>query len=79
MLFSKPDYLGQGLVKKSIGFAFNNLTVTKVDVNERNLSAVKFYEKLGFETYERIEKDDQGKNYPVLRMELKSQVFHYIS
>ncbi len=70
MLFLDPEYSGKGLGKKLMGFAFTNLNVNKVDVNEQNLNAVGFYKKLGFETYERTEKDDQGKNYPLLRMEL---------
>ena len=40
----------------------------KVDVNEQNTGVVAFYKKLGFETYERTEKDDRGKDYPLLRM-----------
>jgi putative acetyltransferase len=70
MLFIDPDYLGQGLGKKLMDFAFTTLNVINVDVNEQNSNAVKFYKKLGFETYERTEKDDQGKNYPLLRMKM---------
>ncbi len=72
MLFLDPEYSGKGLGKKLMNFAFTNLHVNKVDVNEQNSNAVEFYKKLGFETFERTEKDDQGKNYPLLRMELHS-------
>jgi putative acetyltransferase len=68
MLFLSPDCLGQGLGKKLMEFAIHELKANKVDVNEQNLSAVAFYEKFGFKTYERTEKDDQGKEYPLLRM-----------
>lgn len=70
MLFLSPDYIGKGLGKKLIHFALSELNANKVDVNEQNTKAVKFYEKIGFQTYERTEKDDQGKEYPLLRMKL---------
>lgn len=72
MLFLDPEYSEKGLGKQLMDFAFTNLNVNKVDVNEQNSNAVKFYKKLGFETYERTDKDDQGKNYPLLRMKLNT-------
>ncbi len=71
MLFLSPDYFAKGLGKKLMSFAMSELKADKVDVNEQNKSAVAFYHKLGFETYERTAKDDQGKDYPLLRMKLK--------
>ena len=68
MLFLDPLFFGQGLGKKLMAFALTELQADKVDVNEQNLNSVNFYKKLGFETYERTEKDDQGKQYPLLRM-----------
>ncbi|HEU5292335.1 MAG TPA: GNAT family N-acetyltransferase [Cyclobacteriaceae bacterium] len=70
MLFLSPEYFGQGLGKKLMKFASQILKANKVDVNEQNEKAVSFYKKLGFETYERTSKDDQGKDYPLLRMKL---------
>lgn len=52
-------------------FAIDELRAYEVDVNEQNTKAVRFYSKFGFETYERIEKDDLGYDYPLLRMMLK--------
>lgn len=72
MLFFSPEYIGKGLGRKLTDFAFSELKADKVDVNEQNTHAVKFYEKLGFRTYERTDKDDQGKEYPLLRMKLKT-------
>ena len=72
MLFFSPEYIGKGLGKKLTDFAFSELKANKVDVNEQNTNAVKFYKKLGFKTYERTEKDDQGKEYPLLRMKLET-------
>ncbi len=70
MLFFSPEYIGKGLGRKLADFAFSELKADKVDVNEQNTNAVKFYEKLGFKTYERTDRDDQGKEYPLLRMKL---------
>ncbi|HEX6170749.1 MAG TPA: GNAT family N-acetyltransferase [Chitinophagaceae bacterium] len=73
MLFLDPDYFGQGLGKVLMNYAINELSVDKVDVNEQNIKAVNFYQHLGFKTYERTDKDDLGKDYPLLRMKLDRQ------
>ncbi|MFN0292379.1 GNAT family N-acetyltransferase [Pedobacter helvus] len=70
MLFLDPEYTGKGLGRQLIEFAITKLGVTLVDVNEQNTNAKIFYEKAGFEVYEKTEKDDFGKNYPLLRMKL---------
>lgn len=70
MLFLDPKYFGQGLGKQLLSFAVTELNADKLDVNEQNIKALKFYQKFGFEIYERTDKDDQGKNYPLLRMRL---------
>lgn len=41
-----------------------------VDVNEQNEGAVGFYRRLGFEVYDRSERDGQGMPYPLLHMRL---------
>lgn len=71
MLFLDPKYFGQGLGQMLINFALRELAADKVDVNEQNIKAVEFYKKSGFEIVERTEKDDQGRDYPLLRMKLK--------
>jgi putative acetyltransferase len=73
MLFMDPGYFGKGLGKTLITFAINELAADKVDVNEQNLDAVKFYRHLGFETIERTDQDDQGRSYPLLRMKLNGR------
>ncbi|RYF97953.1 MAG: GNAT family N-acetyltransferase, partial [Chitinophagaceae bacterium] len=52
MLFLDPAYIGKGLGKQLIDFAISKHGATLVDVNEQNVSAKKFYEKIGFQTYE---------------------------
>lgn len=73
MLFLSPEQIGKGLGKKLLNFAIHDLGANKVDVNEQNTKAVEFYSKFGFKTYERTDKDEQGKYYPLLRMELKTE------
>lgn len=70
MLFLDPNFFGQGLGFQLLNFAVKELKANSVDVNEQNPKAVKFYRKFGFETFERTDKDDQGRNYPLLRMKL---------
>lgn len=74
MLFLDPKYFGQGLGQKLLNFAVMELNADKLDVNEQNTKALKFYQKFGFETFERTDKDDQGRNYPLLRMKLAGQL-----
>jgi len=76
MLFLDPDYFGQGLGKNLLMFALNQLGADKIDVNEQNTKAVEFYLRSGFQTYERTDTDDQGRNYPLLRMKLADRSAH---
>ncbi|RAW00503.1 GNAT family N-acetyltransferase [Pseudochryseolinea flava] len=70
MLFLDPAYFSGGLGKRLLMFAMSDLRACEVDVNEQNTNAVKFYERMGFKVYERTDKDDQGRAYPLLRMRL---------
>lgn len=70
MLFLDPEYFGQGFGRKLLNYAVQKLQVNKVDVNEQNVQARKFYRRFGFKTIEKTEKDGQGKNYPLLKMKL---------
>src|SRR5690606_37506526 len=63
MLFLDPKYMNRGLGKRLMQFAMTELNADKVDVNEQNSDAVRFYKKLGFVTYDRTEKDSSGKDY----------------
>ncbi|RYD56319.1 MAG: GNAT family N-acetyltransferase [Sphingobacteriales bacterium] len=72
MLFLAPEVFGMGYGRKMMEFAITHLNVNEVDVNEQNHDAVKFYEKMGFVTYERTEKDSMGKEYPILKMKLRA-------
>ena len=70
MLFVDNNYRGTGIGKKLIEYAISHLQVTKVDVNEQNTQAVGFYKHMGFNILKRSEVDGEGKEYPVLHMQL---------
>ena len=70
MLFIDNNYRGIGIGKKLITYAIDNLQVTKVDVNEQNNQAVGFYKYIGFSVYKRSDLDGEGKEYPILHMQL---------
>jgi putative acetyltransferase len=70
MLFLHPDSIGRGIGRMLVEHAINDLKTTRVDVNEQNPLAVKFYQRAGFEVVGRSELDPTGRPYPILHMEL---------
>ena len=71
MLFIDSRSIGKGIGKMLLLHAINDLKITKVDVNEQNEQAVKFYEHFGFNVTSRSELDGTGKPYPILHMEIQ--------
>lgn len=69
MLFLHPDYFRKGLGKKLVQFAFQNLSVEFVDVNEQNPDATMFYKQMGFKVIKRNEYDGEGNPFPILEMQ----------
>ncbi|MEK3688866.1 GNAT family N-acetyltransferase [Paenibacillus sp. FSL R10-2736] len=70
MLFVDPAVRGQGIGKQLVTYALHTLNVLYVDVNEQNPQALGFYEHLGFQVYDRSERDEQGQPWPILHMKL---------
>ena len=68
MLFLAPAYFGQGLGKRLVRLAFDRWDVRYVDVNEQNEGAKQFYERMGFHTFKRNERDSEGNPFPILEM-----------
>ena len=71
MLFIDAHSIGKGIGKLLLLHAINQLNITKVDVNEQNEQALKFYEHFGFKVTSRSELDGTGKPYPILHMQLQ--------
>lgn len=72
MLFLAPEHTRKGLGNKLMTFAIGELNANEVDVNEENKSACQFYLKSGFTVYGRDEKDNEGKDHPILKMRLQT-------
>ena len=68
MLFVDPAYHGNGVGGALLQHAITNQHVTRVDVNEQNISALRFYEHHGFEIVRRSPTDEDGRPYPMLHL-----------
>lgn len=69
MLFVHPDEMGKGYGSMLLKFATEHKGIRKVDVNEQNFLALKFYQKHGFSIIGRDDTDAEGKAYPILHLE----------
>lgn len=70
MLFLAPTERGLGLGRQLLLHGIREFGVREVTVNEQNPQAVGFYEHMGFETYKRTDRDEEGGPYPLLYMKL---------
>ena len=70
MLFVEDESRGAGIGKNLLSFALDSLNVKKVDVNMQNTQALDFYEYMGFKRMGYTEYDSEGKNYPIISLEL---------
>jgi len=70
MLFVENESRGLGIGGKLFKFAIDYLKLTKVDVNEQNKQALEFYKKFGFEERGRSLLDSEGKEYPIIFLQL---------
>lgn len=71
MLFIHPSAQKQGLGRLFIEHAKNAYRTEFVDVNEQNPDAFAFYQKMGFEQFDRSEYDGLGNHFPLLHLKLK--------
>ncbi|AYH00915.1 acetyltransferase [Pectobacterium parmentieri] len=70
-LFIDPDYHGQGVGKALVKTALSQYSRLTTDVNEQNIQAVGFYERIGFERVGRSEVDSQGRPYPLIHLRFR--------
>lgn len=68
MLFVDARQRGGGIGTVLLSHAITEHGVTKVDVNEQNVSAAGFYARRGFEVVGRSETDEAGRPYPLLHL-----------
>lgn len=68
MLFLSPAARGRGLGRQLVDYGTAHYGIREVTVNEQNPQAVGFYEHLGFVTYKRTDRDEEGGPYPLLYM-----------
>ncbi len=67
-LFVDPAHHSRGIGRSLVEQAISAGRAVAVDVNEQNLGAQKFYERLGFEVVGRSELDGSGMPYPLLHL-----------
>lgn len=54
--------------RRLLEYGAEHYGIREVTVNEQNPQAVGFYEHMGFVTYKRTDRDEQGGPYPLLYM-----------
>lgn len=57
-----------GIGRRLLECGAEHYGIREVTVNEQNPQAVGFYEHMGFVTYKRTDRDEQGGPYPLLYM-----------
>lgn len=70
MLFVLPAEQGHGYGKNLVRYAVDCCDIYKVDVNEDNEQAYRFYQHIGYRVIARDELDSTGKPYPILHLQL---------
>lgn len=70
MLFVHDSFRGKGIGSALLSEAIASHGVTRVDVNEQNRGAHRFYLTQGFRQASRSELDGEGRPYPILHMRL---------
>lgn len=67
-LFVDPEAHRCGVGGQLVEHAAQRLGTLTVDVYERNVSAIAFYKRYGFELVERKERDEEGREFALLEL-----------
>lgn len=67
-LFVDPDFRGRGIGRSLVEDAVKRHRDLSTEVNEQNLQAIGFYERLGFVRCGRSAVDGQGRPYPLIHL-----------
>jgi putative acetyltransferase len=67
-LFVAPEHMRRGGGRLLLKHARSRRGLLRVDVNEQNPEAIKFYEASGFEVVGRSPRDGKGRPFPLLHM-----------
>lgn len=70
MLFIDPKHFNKGYGTIILQSLIQEDKIQYVDVNKDNQHALKFYIKNGFKAYSESQKDNQGRDYPILHLKL---------
>ena len=68
-LFVHDEARGKGLGRLLVELAFTRAPLILTEVNQQNRQAVEFWKHMGFRETGRTPVDQQGRPYPLLRME----------
>ncbi len=68
MLFVLPTEKGRGYGTAMLNYAFEEKHICKIDVNEQNVEAYRFYLQRGYKAIGRDERDSDGKSYPIVHL-----------
>lgn len=69
MLFVLPSEKGKGYGSSLLNFAFTKKHIRKIDVNEQNMEAYKFYLRKGCKVTGKDYTDVDGKPYPIIHLQ----------
>ncbi|HEX7875144.1 MAG TPA: acetyltransferase [Sphingobium sp.] len=67
-LFVDPHWHGQGVGRRLVRHGLELHPTMTTDVNEQNVGAISFYERMGFARTGRSDQDGQGRPYPLLHL-----------
>lgn len=74
MLFMDAANRGGGYGKQLLRYVMEQEEIQYVDVNEQNPLAMGFYCHMGFQVFDKVETDGQGRKRPILKMQFAGNV-----